>query len=237
MTYTKNYACIHWLDRHLWSLGIEEQFYLLWPAAVAFLSPRKGVIFALAMICVAPLSRAVEYVLDGRAFTWLSSNADCLLIGALGAYAFHCRRPALEAFVGRWPTVGRAACILLIVGVTTLNKLRLFGAFTVTVGITLEAIAATYLILSCILVARGWLVRILSLRGIVFLGVLSYSLYLWQEFFIAWPSDFNLEKAPFLAFPFNLIGLAAAALASYYLVERPLQGLRAKLRSSKAASP
>src|SRR3954470_16220242 len=37
LTYTKNYGCSSWIDGHLWSLSVEEQFYILWPFILLYL--------------------------------------------------------------------------------------------------------------------------------------------------------------------------------------------------------
>jgi peptidoglycan/LPS O-acetylase OafA/YrhL len=68
----------------------------------------------------------------------------------------------------------------------------------------------------CVTTRGGWLVHALNWRPIMFLGVLSYSLYLWQQLFL------NANSRSFLAsFPVNIGMSVAAALVSYYVVERP----------------
>ncbi|HET7563229.1 MAG TPA: acyltransferase, partial [Rhodanobacteraceae bacterium] len=65
-TYTVNYYPDHpWQIGHLWSLSIEEQFYLLWPLALLVLRERRALILAIAAIFAAPLLRAAirEYIL------------------------------------------------------------------------------------------------------------------------------------------------------------------------------
>ena len=59
----------------------------------------------------------------------------------------------------------------------------------------------------------------------IWVGALSYSIYLWQELF-AW------AYIPALA---KIAGILATASASYYLIERPLLGLRARLRAKPIA--
>jgi peptidoglycan/LPS O-acetylase OafA/YrhL len=68
--------------------------------------------------------------------------------------------------------------------------------------------------------------RFLNWRPIAFAGLLSYSLYLWQQLFL------NRNSGAWVnAFPQNLCFAIAAALGSYYLFEKPFLRLRRRLRS------
>jgi peptidoglycan/LPS O-acetylase OafA/YrhL len=80
ITYTKNYGCGGPLEGHLWSLAVEEQFYLLWPFAVVCCSAPRALTIACLLCLIAPISRAAEYLLGNSPFTWLPSNADGLMV-------------------------------------------------------------------------------------------------------------------------------------------------------------
>lgn len=69
--------------------------------------------------------------------------------------------------------------------------------------------------------------RFLNWKPIAFLGVVSYSLYLWQQLFLDYQS-----RARMNAFPQNLVFAFLAALASWFLIERPFLRLRRRLRRS-----
>jgi peptidoglycan/LPS O-acetylase OafA/YrhL len=69
----------------------------------------------------------------------------------------------------------------------------------------------------------------LNWRPIVFIGVLSYSLYVWQQLFLNRGSGAWIN-----AFPQNLCLTVVTALASYYLLEKPFLKLRRRLRAAKA---
>ena len=76
---------------------------------------------------------------------------------------------------------------------------------------------------------RGF-AKLLGIHVRVSVGTLSYSIYLWQQGFL------NRETTAVLStFPVNVVALAVVALASYYLVERPV--LRLRSRRSQTASP
>ncbi len=66
--------------------------------------------------------------------------------------------------------------------------------------------------------------RFLNARPVVYVGVLSYSLYLWQQPFLN-----RHASHPMVTFPLNLVATFALALVSYYLIERPALRLRARI--------
>jgi len=67
----------------------------------------------------------------------------------------------------------------------------------------------------------------LNARAVAFVGVLSYSLYLWQQPF--------LRAGHAMRFPFSIVLIGAVAVASYYLVERPVLRLRQRLEATRKA--
>jgi peptidoglycan/LPS O-acetylase OafA/YrhL len=68
--------------------------------------------------------------------------------------------------------------------------------------------------------------KLLNWKPIVFIGLLSYSLYIWQQLFI------NRNSTTWMnAFPQNLLFAIMAALGSYFLLEKPLLRLRHRLRA------
>jgi peptidoglycan/LPS O-acetylase OafA/YrhL len=74
--------------------------------------------------------------------------------------------------------------------------------------------------------------RLLNTSAVSYVGTLSYSLYIWQEVFLD-----RHHTSPLLRFPLNLIFAVAAAVASYYVVERPSLRLRARLERRWSSDP
>lgn len=90
--------------------------------------------------------------------------------------------------------------------------------------------------LSIHLPTRGAFV-LLNRKPVIWLGQLSYSLYIWQELFCAKPKDFGWQGTWFQSFPLWIIAALMAACASYYLLERPLMALRKRLHRQPSLPP
>jgi peptidoglycan/LPS O-acetylase OafA/YrhL len=93
------------------------------------------------------------------------------------------------------------------------------------------------LLISTIFHPRHWFSRLLEWEPLRFVGRLSYSLYLWQELFLtdnrAFPGPIHYLQGPFT----SLGALSACALASYFLVEKPMIRLGQRLTGQRNAVP
>jgi peptidoglycan/LPS O-acetylase OafA/YrhL len=224
-TYTTNYLGLNSpLLEHTWSLSLEEQFYLLWPAALLLLGTRKGIKLATWLILLSPLSRLVTYYLapHHRALVgaMLHSGLDSIMFGCLLALLWH--NPRFNEFVQ--PLIrGRVAALsgLFVFVLSPILQAHFRGSYTLVIGLTLNAICMSQILLYVVRVpdsALGW---VLNTRVLRHLGVISYSLYLWQEMF----AGANTVRF----FPWSLPAILACAELSYWLVERPALRLRERL--------
>jgi peptidoglycan/LPS O-acetylase OafA/YrhL len=213
-----------WNLSHLWSLSVEEQFYFAWPLVVAF-GLGKARRLAWAAVLVAPLSR---YWLGHNGFGLMKAFStpavvDSIATGCLLAvYA-----PRLTKVVtGRrwlglaWPLVFALPALDLIGNHTRwLWPLpQLFGHSAWTLFNILTAFGILWAIAAKPKVLNHWLP--------VWIGTLSYSLYLWQMPFM----DPALKIRVWLRIP---LAFACAAL-SYYAIERPVLALRAWIQTSRS---
>lgn len=234
LTYTKNFGCGSWIDGHLWSLSVEEQFYFLWPFVFAFLSVPKRLGFAFILIFIAPFFRAWLYSINNTGLYLFSfmTNMDAIMIGSLMGIAYHRWADSVKNLLAWKPTFGRVIALLAIYFIWLLRVKLMFGIFTVTIGNTIQSIAAAYLISSYATIEKGYIYKILNLSLLKYLGVLSYSLYIWQQPFFSSPSTFGYNSHPLLIFPINLIAALTVAALSYHFLEMPLLGLRKRFRAS-----
>jgi len=234
LTYTMNYHYVRsWELGHLWSLSIEEQFYLIWPALFLLAGPRHIGKVALAMIVTAPVFRLF-------AWYWMPYRDDVIF------EAYPCVMDSIAAgsllavIQGRLAKVGwyerflRSVWFwLLPIGIALLNTTSRVALDYIT-DITLMNLGIAILIDRFTRVTRGPAFELLNTRALVWVGTLSYSLYLWQEPFL----NHNAHTT-FTAWPLNVALAVICAVASYHLIEKPFFALRdqwAQRRAAKAAA-
>jgi peptidoglycan/LPS O-acetylase OafA/YrhL len=215
--------------RHLWSLATEEQFYLLWPP-VLFFFLRGRVRLALDVVAAGvalTTLRQLQLYVDGASWQRMEFGVDTrsvsILVGCVFALALALpRRPWLPR--SRWLELVAVACVLGFLFVD-LGRALFAGPLLVF------AVCCGVLIVRA-LDDRSRLASVLSLGGLVFLGRISYSLYLWHlPVFIAF--GINRQQLELTAVP--AVGVALAlAVASYYLIELPF--LRRKGRPERTAA-
>jgi peptidoglycan/LPS O-acetylase OafA/YrhL len=230
LTYTKNYACAGFMEGHLWSLSVEEQFYLIWPAVVYMLPNKKAILVCVLFILISPLSRLIEFNI-GAPIWWMTSHTDALMLGGLAALSFNLH-PELKSIFFKHAFLGRAiAAFSLFAPIMFFAYLPLVPV-SVMLSPLVQSVAATYLICSYIYNQTGMFYFVLNARIVTLLGVCSYSIYVWQEIFFLSPHDQGSPGWIVFYWPYNIVGILLAGILSYLCIEKPLLGLRGRLRPS-----
>lgn len=216
LTYTVNYDKPGWSLGHAWSLSVEEQFYLLWPACLLFLRTRAAAKVAVLVVIVCPLVRYIYWLKTGDMWTSyrFESTADSLAIGCLLALT-----PQLKRFSSPLVAVAAASALCL----NYLPMTRLYPLFLL-IGATFCNLGIAVCIQWAMMNREGQVGRVLNSRVLSYIGVVSYSVYLWQQVFLS-PIPGPLS----FRFPVNLVLVAGASLFSFYVIERPGLELRRRI--------
>ena len=162
---------------HTWSLAVEEQFYIFFPPALYVLWRwgRRWMLGALVVVFVLSLGLAHwgAYNKPSSAFYLLPTRAWELLIGSFCAFYLQRARPVLPAAVHQVAAMlGLAGIGIAVFAYDTTTPFPGLHSLLPTLGTALVILFAT----------QGTLVnRLLSLRGVVGLGLISYSAYLWHQ--------------------------------------------------------
>lgn len=206
-----------WIFGHLWSLSIEEQFYLIWPLAMKKWHRHRTLIL-ICVLALTPVFRAGLYALrvTNGALGSLPVFADQLAIGCL-----------LAVLKPRLPRISKPAAFIMLVAALTLHWYPAITpvrtVFMLFILRPIVDIALAGLVLHVIQVPY----RALNWPPVAWLGRISYSLYLWQELFCS-------SRTLHFGYSLMLPAVGCACL-SYYLVEQPMLRLRDRMRRKRGA--
>ena len=239
--------------QHTWSLGVEEQYYFIWPilliAVTLMLAARArryfrratvgGVRFATFVIATvgALASAAVAIVLASettrdRIYFGTDTRAEALLAGSAAAALLVRDWPSLNrgwCLIGtRWGR--RVARLLPLLGLAALAAATHYATGSAAefrhgllIGV---AIASVVVVAPVAMEQRGAIARLLALRPLVWLGTISYGIYLWHwPIFLALNGERTGWSGPPL-FAARCAATVAVAAVSWWLIEQPIRRWR-----------
>ena len=212
----------HWapadMVAHTWSLATEEQFYLLWPLTLLFIARRRPLLWV-GTIAAALVSARLLLWRYGASPGHIQYGPDTRPVGLL----IGCGLALIP--IGRWPHIPAAApfsglALLFLLGVAggdDLNWLLISAPIIASLSAAVIVVAAQ---------SGGALARTLSFSPVVYIGRISYGLYLYSVpiCFLGAIKGIN----PLLLITLSFI----AAALSYELVERPILKLKDRFRST-----
>jgi peptidoglycan/LPS O-acetylase OafA/YrhL len=194
---------------HTWTLSVEEQFYAIWPLVFIGLAlvPRSAVIGLIALGIAASTLMRLASVAEGDPYHWTyfatHLRADALLSGCLLAFIFSRR-----IWIPSRLTI--AIGVAAIVGASLLEQRDVHAV----VGIPVAIVGSVVLVSA----AATRTVPVLAWRQLIYVGTISYGLYLWHRPLTWWVRDNDLGAIPMVA----AVALSVAiAMVSRRWIEEP----------------
>ncbi len=217
------------LLRHLWSLAVEEQFYVLWPLIFVFTMrrwrPRSVLMGVLATVAASVALMALLYVPGAdpsRVYYGTDTRASGILIGVALAYVWAPGR-AQGRWVDKLPfdLIGLAALGALVACCLRINE---FDDFLYRGGFPVTALSTAVLIAAVVHPRGRRIAAVLGSPPLVWLGLRSYGVYLWHwpVFMLTRPQlDVSLDGLALLGLRFGLT--LALSVLSYRFLETPIR--------------
>jgi peptidoglycan/LPS O-acetylase OafA/YrhL len=226
--FASNFMRVFFTDIHnpiviTWSLAIEEQFYLLWPFAVRFLSTRQLIRLLIAILVLEPLLRAIvaPFTHDFSTIYYLTPfRIDGLALGSLIALLLENERA--KARIKSWAAPMFCASMACLVGCMWIFPSFRRPANSVvfnSLGYSVVALASASLICYTLLHEKAAVTRILSLPALTVLGTISYGIYLYHGVFI---STFTFDGHPIASVLLAFVAVTVYCWLSFKFYEQPM---------------
>jgi peptidoglycan/LPS O-acetylase OafA/YrhL len=229
---------------HFWSLSVEEQFYLLWPLIALVASRRALLIFLYSCIIGSVAFRVgVAHLAPGIAsIRYLTPSClDALAVGGLIAHAKHYNDiPGMRRTALGLACVGVAG---LVVSMVVLGRV-IGSADAHRIGHTFLVIFYGFIVAHAAIGFGGLPGRLLSLRPVLYLGRISYGLYVYHYFapaaIAAIAQHTGLEAAlqePAMALPAYVLFTVSVSSLSWHLYEFPISKLKRYFEYPRTPEP
>ena len=219
---------------HLWSLAVEEQFYVVWPWVLLLLLHLPRARRAWPVLALAAVSAALPFFLyDGgagtdRIYFGTDTRAVGMLLGAVAALAWHRRRslgrPVVAPTTRAWLGLATVVAFLFTVGNIPLKSLG---------GPAIMAVAAMQVVPYLVDRPASPMGRFFSAPVLVWLGQRSYAVYLWHYLFATWLNPLS----PWVSIPVGVAASLAAAWLSWRFVEAPALRYGRRFRPAAPVAP
>jgi peptidoglycan/LPS O-acetylase OafA/YrhL len=230
---------------HTWSLGIEEQFYLIWPLILVVAGWRGARPQLLIGICLAGAAASLlarillePSVSIDRIVSGTDTHCDGLLLGCALAVAM--TLPGAERLVRRAAATLLIPAVLAIAALVALPTWLAWSdryySFMYTWGLTLAAVASVVIVANLVLFPQRRAARLLATAPPVLIGEISYGIYLWHAT-VFHSVQYVLPRVPdALVWTAEIAATLVVASLSWKFLEAPLQRVRRRLSARRPAA-
>jgi peptidoglycan/LPS O-acetylase OafA/YrhL len=218
---------------HTWSLAIEEQYYLLWPAVFLMLRSdyRRAARFLAIAIGALWVYRAALVLIfkvdQGYIYEAFDTRADHLLIGCLLAVVL--RAGLLPAF-WKWICEHRSTAFASagLLAASSIAEARYGTGYRDTIGFIVNPLLAALFIAQMIAFSGTSVWKCMNWPWVRYLGRISYSVYLYQQLIVDVPKKLLANQPEVVQLTATLLLVTAAASFSYFVIERPFLKLKSR---------
>lgn len=223
-----------WETGHFWSLSVEEHFYFIWPSVFYFFKKYRAQ-FAWAIVIIVPFVRLLTDISVMHFFT----RADSLMWGCLFAIYYD----NIYTYIKTKSKLLLLSPFIILLGCLVTKRIitLLFPdfkflehaaiAFAGSFG-TITNICIGLIIIISINYENNLWFRFLNTPLMNYIGILSYSIYIWQQMF------FSEHLGVLSDFPLNILYIFLAAILSYHFIEKPFLKLKDKFEvKNREAKP
>jgi peptidoglycan/LPS O-acetylase OafA/YrhL len=223
---------------HLWSLCVEEHFYLLWPLLMVIFPPQWRIRAIPMCLATAFVARWILLAFSDAPIDLLTfTRIDDIAVGC--GLAYLARSPASRPWLHWFTSSRRLALLLLLFAASQICLSRMVGSFLLPPAALYFGLALANDVNTLTIAAFMWTVltrpdsfwgRLLNHPAAVRLGVLSYSIYLWHVLLCT-----RVEPAWLCSFPQNFLFVFFAATLSYRWIESPFLAWKDSLTADRLA--
>jgi peptidoglycan/LPS O-acetylase OafA/YrhL len=200
-----------------WSLAVEEQFYLVWPLAVRFLSEAQLRRIAIAVMCCSPLLRLYASHHGVQIYSNTFCRLDGLMAGALLALLLR-----IDGFVP-----SKFLTFAWIIFLSTAPMAFLIEQFQGKwIVFSFTAVASAAFVYLALFSNQRWLQGLLRSRLLVYCGIISYGIYLLEKIPLDVTRIVHLGTHPVLSLSLTTMATFALAILSWNWLEKPFLRLK-----------
>ena len=233
LTYTMNYFNVFYDHpplsvAHTWSLAIEEQFYLIWPALLLVIlrvnnKLQVPILVMVIIFCTAWRSYSYAYFQFGTSYVYnaFETRVDSLAIGCLLAVLL--QKHSICKLVDKGASMPLLSVLVFVLIIWLHTNGTSFYRYTI--GYTVSSLLAAFLLTQLMALSTHGIWWFLECPPIRYLGIISYPIYLWHARCLELTAKIGISDLWLKVLLGTLISVVIAS-ASYYFIEKPFLKLK-----------